>query len=77
MEIVNNDPEVFFFVGGFGEGLDHPECIAWGTDGYVYAGGEAGKICRIDMEAQEFEEIGNTGGFVGGPAQYGNHNVYA
>jgi gluconolactonase len=25
-------------------GLDHPEGVAWGPDGRVYAGGEAGQI---------------------------------
>ena len=26
----------------FIDGLDHAECIAWGKDGYIYAGGEIG-----------------------------------
>lgn len=77
MAILNTETQVSFFVGGFGEGLDHPECIAWGSDGYAYAGGEAGQVYRIDMESRQFEEIGNTGGFVGGIAQDGNGNLYA
>jgi gluconolactonase len=77
MAILNNDTDVSLFVGEFGAGLDHPECIAWGTDGYAYAGGEVGQVYRIDMESRAFEEIGNTGGFVGGLAQDGDYNVYA
>lgn len=30
------------------EDLDHPECVALGPDGALYAGGEAGQIWRID-----------------------------
>jgi gluconolactonase len=29
------------------EGLDHPEGVAYGPDGYLYAGGEAGQVYRI------------------------------
>ena len=73
MAVLNNDTQVSIFV----DGLDHPEGIAWGTDGYVYAGGEAGQIYRIDMEGREFREIANTGGFVAGLAIDANHNIYA
>ena len=78
MSILDLETQVSYAVGGFGEGLDHPECIAWGMDGYAYAGGEAGQIYRIDIERREFTEIANTGaGFVGGLAQDGSGNVYA
>ena len=30
------------------EDLDHPEGIAWGADGFLYAGGEAGQVYRIE-----------------------------
>ena len=78
MAILDIETQVSYAVGGFGEGLDHPECIAWGMDGYAYAGGEAGQIYRIDLQRREFTEIANTGtGFVGGLAQDGSGNVYA
>lgn len=77
MAILNNDTEVSFFVGSFGEGLDHPECVSCGGDGYAYAGGEAGQIYQIDLNNKEFKEIGNTGGSVGGLAQDADHNIYA
>ena len=49
MSLLNNDTQVSVFV----EGLDHPEGIAWGLDGYAYVGGEAGQVYRIDVERQE------------------------
>ena len=45
-------------------GLDHPEGVATGPDGLLYAGGEAGQVYRIDPAAGSCEEIANTGGFV-------------
>ena len=39
MSILNNDTQVSVLV----DGLDHPEGIAWGLDGYAYAGGEAAR----------------------------------
>ena len=77
MAILDLDTQTSYAVGGFGEGLDHPECIAWGMDGHAYAGGEAGQIYRIDLERGEFTEIANIGSFVGGMAQDGDGNVYA
>jgi len=56
------------------EGLDHPEGVAWGPGGRVYAGREAGQIYRIDGR---IEELGSTGGFVYGIAVDGDDNVYA
>ena len=67
---------VSYCVGGFGEGLDHPECVAWGCDGYAYAGGEGGQLYRIDTNVGSFEEFTNVGSFVGGICQDGNFNVY-
>ena len=67
MALLDISTQVSTFIGGDGNGLDHPECIAWGCDGYAYAGGEAGQIYRIDLEKRSFEEIANIGGgFVGG-----------
>lgn len=58
------------------EGLDHPECATWGPDGYVYAGGEAGQIYRVDMGGK-VEQFASTGGFVLGLCLDGEGNVYA
>ena len=61
----------------FADGLDHPEGVVWGPNGYVYAGGEAGQIYRVDPETGNYEEIANTGGFILGMCFDGNHNLYA
>ena len=57
------------------DGLDHPEGVAAGPDGGVYAGGEAGQIYRI--EDGRAVEIGSTGGFLYGVALDAERNVYA
>ena len=57
------------------EGLDHPEGVAAGADGTVYAGGEAGQIYRIQDGTAV--EIGTTGGFLYGVTLDGGGNVYA
>ena len=76
MVILNVQDAVTYCVGGFGEGLDHPECVAWGCDGYAYAGGEGGQLYRIDTNVGSFEEFTNVGTFVGGICQDGNFNIY-
>jgi gluconolactonase len=60
----------------FADGLDHPECVAWGPDGYVYAGGEAGQIYRITLDTGAYEEIACTGGFTLGVTLDGRGNIY-
>jgi gluconolactonase len=57
-------------------GLDHPEGVAWGPDGHVYAGGEAGQIYRIGLDGST-ERIATTDGFMYGIALDGDANVYA
>lgn len=59
------------------EGLDHPECVSFGPDGKLYAGGEAGQIYRIDPATGEVRELARTGGFNLGIAVDANLNVYA
>ena len=74
MAILNNNADVAVFA----EGLDHPEGIAWGPDGYAYAGGEAGQLYRIDMvrrEATQFAVV--AGGFILGLALDAANNIYA
>jgi gluconolactonase len=61
----------------FAHGLDHPECVAWGLDGYVFAGGEAGQIYRVNTETCAISEFANTGGFILGLAFDGAGNLYA
>jgi len=57
------------------EGLDHPEGVAVGSDGSVYAGGEAGQVYTIDEDGA-VAEIAQTGGFILGLAIDGNDNIY-
>ncbi len=73
MTILNNDTQLSVLV----DGLDHPEGIACGPDGSVYAGGEAGQVYRVDIDRAEFTEFANTGGFVLGMALDSAGNVYA
>jgi gluconolactonase len=62
--------------GVLAEGLDHPECVTWGADGYVYAGGEAGQVYRVSLDGQ-VSQVGTTGGFILGVCLDGDGNVYA
>lgn len=61
----------------FADGLDHPEGVAWGPDGYVYAGGEAGQVYRVNLGDGSLEEIATTGGFILGLCLDADCNVYA
>ena len=73
MALLDNDTQLSVLV----EGLDHAEGIAWGLDGYAYAGGEAGQLYRIDIEGKELAQFADTGGFVLGMALDASHNIYA
>jgi gluconolactonase len=73
MALLNNDTDVSVLV----DGLDHVEGVAWGLDGYCYAGGEAGQIYRVDIEQGTATQIADTGGFILGLALDANHNIYA
>jgi gluconolactonase len=61
----------------FVHGLDHSEGIAWGLDGFVYAGGESGQIYRINPEKPEAKVIANSGGLMLGLALDAANNIYA
>jgi gluconolactonase len=56
--------------------LDHPEGVAAGPDGFLYAGGEAGQIYRIEADGS-VREIASTGGFIYGVTLDASGNVYA
>src|SRR3977135_1828233 len=51
----------------FANGLDHPECIAFDREGFLWAGGEAGQIYRISPDGKT-EKVVEMGGFCGGLA---------
>ena len=72
MAILNGDQ-----YRNFVDGLDHPEGLAWGLDGYIYAGSESGAVYRIDPANPEPKVIGSTGGFILGMAMDIAHNIYA
>ena len=52
----------------FCDGLDHPECVAYQSDGTVWAGGEAGQIYHISADGKHVKEVANTKGFILGIA---------
>jgi gluconolactonase len=56
--------------------LYHPEGVAWGPDGRVYAGGEAGQVYRLRLEDDTAEEFANTGGNMLGITLDANANAY-
>ncbi|MEX2540529.1 MAG: SMP-30/gluconolactonase/LRE family protein [Trueperaceae bacterium] len=57
------------------DGLDHPEGVARGSDGFVYAGGEAGQVYRVSLLG-EASQFASTGGFSLGMCLDAHHNVY-
>ena len=51
------------------DGLDHPEGVCWDPDaGVLWAGGEAGQLYRVDVEARTWDEVARAPGFVLGLA---------
>ena len=53
--------------GIFAGGLDHPEGLAFDGQGYLWAGGEAGQIYRIDTNGRA-QQVANLGNFCAGLA---------
>ena len=61
-----------------GHVLDHPEAVAWGPDGRIYAGGEAGQLYRIGLNDGVCETVAQVpGGFLLGLAHDEQGNTYA
>src|SRR5690242_1105571 len=61
-----------------GHVLDHPEAVAWGPDGRVYAGGEDGQLYRFGLSDRSVETVARVpGGFVLGLAHDADGNTYA
>jgi gluconolactonase len=58
------------------DGLDHPEGVCWDPAAEVlWAGGEAGQVYRVDLEARQAEEVARAPGFVLGLAVDGCSRV--
>lgn len=57
-------------------GLDHPEGVAYGPDGNVYASGEAGQVYRVNLADGKFTQIGSSGGYGLGVAIDAASNLY-
>jgi gluconolactonase len=61
-----------------GHAFDHPEAVAVGPDGRVYAGGELGQVYRFGLDGGPCEQFAQVeGGFVLGMAHDADGNVYA
>lgn len=65
MEIAPEIPIERFEI--FANGLDHPECLAFDREGWLWAGGEAGQVYRISPHGL-LELVTEIGGFCGGVA---------
>lgn len=58
------------------DGLDHPEGVCWDpAAGILWAGGEAGQVYRVDLEARHAVEVARAPGFVLGLAVDGRGRV--
>jgi len=61
----------------FGDGLNHPEGLAWDPNARcLYAGGEGGELYRVSLDG-EVELLASTGGWMLGLAVDGDGRVYA
>ncbi|MEL7132291.1 MAG: SMP-30/gluconolactonase/LRE family protein [Pseudomonadota bacterium] len=66
-----------FFDGTFSDPkLSHPEGVAIGPDGWVWAGNQDGDICRIAPDGSAIERVASTGGFALGLAFDGSRALY-
>jgi len=58
-------------------GLDHAECVAFGPDGRLYAGGYNGQLYVMSPPKFELKQLAQTEGVILGLALDRNNNVYA
>ncbi len=66
-----------FFDGIFSEPkLSHPEGVAVGPDGWIWAGNQDGDICRISPDGAVIERVASTGGFALGLAFDGDRALF-
>ncbi|MEL6206149.1 MAG: SMP-30/gluconolactonase/LRE family protein [Pseudomonadota bacterium] len=66
-----------FFDGVFSEPkLSHPEGVAVGPDGWIWAGNQDGDILRIAPDGTAMEAVASTGGFALGLAFDGGRALY-
>lgn len=56
--------------------LSHPEGVAIGPDGWIWAGNQEGDICRISPDGNRFERVASTGGFALGLAFHGTQALF-
>lgn len=67
-----------FFDGTFSTPkLSHPEGVAIGPDGWIWAGNQDGDICRISPDGTTIEKVASTGGFILGLAFDGDKALFA
>ena len=59
----------------YAEGVDHSECIAFDSEGVLWAGGEAGQVYRVERQNQ-VKEITNIGGLCLGLAFSQRDDLY-
>ncbi len=52
----------------FATGLDHPECLAFDREGFLWAGGEGGQVYRISPDGKIVEQVASLGTFNAGVA---------
>ena len=56
--------------------LSHPEGVAVGPDGWVWAGNQDGDLCRIAPDGSAMERVASTGGFALGLAFDGDRALF-
>lgn len=66
-----------FFDGTFTQPkLSHPEGVAVGPDGWIWAGNQDGDICRIAPDGSSMEHVASTQGFALGLAFQGDNALF-
>ncbi|MEM1431930.1 MAG: SMP-30/gluconolactonase/LRE family protein [Pseudomonadota bacterium] len=56
--------------------LSHPEGVAVGPDGWIWAGNQDGDLCRISPDGSTLEKVASTGGFALGLAFDGDRALF-